>query len=119
MRPGHKSVRVGDISRRIEDTVKKSRFAPFDAVIIIITTVCFFSLCYTSDVQRASGYYLTPMILPEVMGSLPGLVGRVLMFCDSNKALNICDYTMQANVDVVFLCETWLRPVGDEADCAA
>ena len=26
---------------------------------------------------------------------------------------------MQANVDIVFLCETWLRPVGDEADCAA
>ena len=26
---------------------------------------------------------------------------------------------MQANVDLVFLCETWLRPVGDEADCAA
>ena len=32
-----------------------------------------------------------------------------------NKALDI----MQANVDLVFLCETWLRPVGDEADCAA
>ena len=26
---------------------------------------------------------------------------------------------MQSNVDLVFLCETWLRPVGDEADCAA
>ena len=26
---------------------------------------------------------------------------------------------MQANVDLVFMCETWLRPVGDEADCAA
>ena len=26
---------------------------------------------------------------------------------------------MQANVDLVFLCETWLQPVGDEADCAA
>ena len=36
-----------------------------------------------------------------------------------NKALGICDYIMQANVDLVFLCETWLRPVGDEADCAA
>ena len=36
-----------------------------------------------------------------------------------NKALDICDYIMQANVDLVFLCETWLRPVGDEADCAA
>ena len=37
-----------------------------------------------------------------------------------NKALDICDYidVMQANVDLV-LCETWLRPVGDEADCAA
>ena len=35
-----------------------------------------------------------------------------------NKALDICDYIMQANVDLVFLCETWLRPVGDEADCA-
>ena len=36
-----------------------------------------------------------------------------------NKALDICDYIMQANVDLVFLCETWLRSVGDEADCAA
>ena len=36
-----------------------------------------------------------------------------------NKALDICDYIMQANVDILFLCETWLRPVGDEADCAA
>ena len=36
-----------------------------------------------------------------------------------NKAFDICDYIMQANVDLVFLCETWLRPVGDEADCAA
>ena len=36
-----------------------------------------------------------------------------------NKALDICDYIMQANVDLVVLCETWLRPVGDEADCAA
>ena len=36
-----------------------------------------------------------------------------------NKALDICDYIMQANVDLVFLCKTWLRPVGDEADCAA
>ena len=35
------------------------------------------------------------------------------------KSLDICDYIMQANVDLVFLCETWLRPVGDEADCAA
>ena len=26
---------------------------------------------------------------------------------------------MQANVDLVFLCEAWLRPVGYEADCAA
>ena len=36
-----------------------------------------------------------------------------------NKALYFCDYIMQANVDLVFLCETWLRPVGVEADCAA
>ena len=36
-----------------------------------------------------------------------------------NKALGICDYIMQANVDRVFLCETRLRPVGDEAGCAA
>ena len=27
-----------------------------------------------------------------------------------NKGLHICDYTMQANVDLVFLRETWLRP---------
>ena len=36
-----------------------------------------------------------------------------------NKALDICDYIRQANVDLVFLCETWLRPVGDETECAA
>ena len=36
-----------------------------------------------------------------------------------NKALDIYDYIMQAKVDLVVLCETWLRPVGDEADCAA
>ena len=36
-----------------------------------------------------------------------------------NKALDICDYIIQANADLVFLCETWLRPEGDEADCAA
>ena len=36
-----------------------------------------------------------------------------------NKALDICDYIMQVNVDLVFLCETWIRPEGDEADCAA
>ena len=35
------------------------------------------------------------------------------------KALDICGYIMQANVDVVFLCETGLRPEGDEANCAA
>ena len=33
-----------------------------------------------------------------------------------NKALDICEYIMQATVDLVFLCETWLRPVDDEAD---
>ena len=37
-----------------------------------------------------------------------------------NEALDICDYIiMQANVDLVFLCETWLQPEGYEADCAA
>ena len=36
-----------------------------------------------------------------------------------NKALDICDYIMQVNVDLVLLCETWLRPEGDWADCAA
>ena len=35
-----------------------------------------------------------------------------------NKAPDIRDYIMQANVDPVFLCETWLRPEDDEADCA-
>ena len=34
-----------------------------------------------------------------------------------NKAFDICDCIMQVNVDLVFLCETWLQP-GDEADCA-
>ena len=35
------------------------------------------------------------------------------------EALDICDYIMQANVDFVFLCETWLRPVGGEAESTA
>ena len=35
------------------------------------------------------------------------------------KALDICDYIMLVNVDLVFLCETWLWPEGSEADCAA
>ena len=26
---------------------------------------------------------------------------------------------MHANVDLIFLCETWLRPDGDESDCVA
>ena len=26
---------------------------------------------------------------------------------------------MQANVDLVFLCEAWIRPEGDDANCAA
>ena len=36
-----------------------------------------------------------------------------------NKALDICDHIIQTNVDLVFLCETWLRPVGNEPECAA
>ena len=36
-----------------------------------------------------------------------------------NKALDICDYIMQVKVGLVFLCETWLRLEGDEADCVA
>ena len=28
-------------------------------------------------------------------------------------------YVMHANVDLIFLCETWLRQEGDESDCAA
>ena len=36
-----------------------------------------------------------------------------------NKTTDICDHVMQANVDLVFLCETWRRPEGDESDCAA
>ena len=36
-----------------------------------------------------------------------------------NKALDICDYTMQAHVDLVFLRKTLLRPECDEADYAA
>ena len=36
-----------------------------------------------------------------------------------NKTTGICDHVIQANVDLAFLCETWLRPEGDESDCAA
>ena len=45
------------------------------------------------------------------------------MFLNSHslryEALDSCDCIMQANVDLVFLCEIWLRPEGDEAVCAA
>ena len=36
-----------------------------------------------------------------------------------NKTTDICDHVMHANVDLVFLCETWLRPEGDESDSVA
>ena len=36
-----------------------------------------------------------------------------------NKTTDICDHVMHANVDLIFLCETWLRPEGDESDCVA
>ena len=35
------------------------------------------------------------------------------------RHLTFVTIIMQANVDLVFLYETWLRPEGDEADCAA
>ena len=35
------------------------------------------------------------------------------------RYLTVVTVIMQANVDLVFLCETWFRPVGDEEDCAA
>ena len=36
-----------------------------------------------------------------------------------NKTTDICDHVMHANVDLVFLCETWLQPEDDESDCVA
>ena len=36
-----------------------------------------------------------------------------------NKTTDICDHVMHANVDLIFLCETWLRREGDESDCVA
>ena len=37
-----------------------------------------------------------------------------------NKTLDICGFMRQANVDLVFLCVTYVvRLEGDEADCAA
>ena len=36
-----------------------------------------------------------------------------------NKTTDICDHVMHANVDLIFLCEMWLRPEGDESDCVA
>ena len=36
LRPGQLSVRVGDGSRRSEELVKRNRFAPSSAIIIII-----------------------------------------------------------------------------------
>ena len=45
------------------------------------------------------------------------------MFFDTqsirNKTTDICDHVMHANVDLIFLCETWLRPEGDDSDCVA
>ena len=35
------------------------------------------------------------------------------------ETTDICDHVMHANVDFFFLCETWLRPEGDESDCVA
>ena len=34
-----------------------------------------------------------------------------------NKTTGICDHMRHANVDLVYLCETWLRPEVDESDC--
>ena len=39
LRPGHLSVRVGDGSRRSEETVKKSRIAPLSAIIINVAQI--------------------------------------------------------------------------------
>ena len=36
LRPGNLSVRVGDGSRRSEEIVKKSRFAPFNAIVVVV-----------------------------------------------------------------------------------
>ena len=42
-----------------------------------------------------------------------------LILSQLGTTIDICDHVMQANVDLAFLCETWLRPKGDESDCAA
>ena len=39
LRPGHLSLRVGDSSRRSEETVKKSQIAPFVIIIIVIIII--------------------------------------------------------------------------------
>ena len=71
-------------------------------------------------VQHMRYLILTRLIL--IMVHLFQNFQSILKLCFSmlrNKALDICDNIMQANVHLVFLCETWLRPLGDEADCAA
>ena len=46
LRPGDLNVRVGDGSRRIEEVVKISRIAPFNAIIIYY--------CYLKDTVEGS-----------------------------------------------------------------
>ena len=36
-----------------------------------------------------------------------------------NKTTDICDHVMHANIDLILLCETWLRPDCNENDCVA
>ena len=39
LRPGHLSVRVGDILRRSKEIVKKSRIAPFNAIVVVVIII--------------------------------------------------------------------------------
>ena len=57
--------------------------------------------------------------IQKTFQSILKLCFLMLSQLETIKAFDICDYIMQTNVDLVFLCETCLRPEGDEADCAA
>ena len=37
--------------------------------------------------------------------------------CQPEKRISICDFICDADVDILFLTETWLNLSGDEAKC--
>ena len=79
LRLGQLSVRVGDGSRRSEEIVKKKkkkkkiRIAPFNEIIIIIAV---------PSKKKKKVLQWLPCQASNVIGSAPGLVGPVSVYCD-------------------------------------